>query len=162
MPRIIKKLSAKDNLILLKMHNKNFSSSYWEEDNWNHFLSPDRKSLMCAIKKKGAYAGFIMGKPTQASCSVMLLNTLLVAPAYRKNGYGKRLVAFFLSTAFSIPQTRKVILHFRDSNKKILLPFYKKLGFGNHSIRGFYTNGELKHYMSLTKKCFLKESKSLS
>lgn len=151
MPRFIKKLSQKDSLILLKMHNQIFLSSHWKKNSWNFFLSPARESIFCAIKESGNYAGFVMGKPMEKNCSIVLLSTLLVLPAYQRSGYGKKLVDLFLRTAFAIPTTKKVILHFRETNRTILLPYYKKMGFGNHKVCGTYTNKEAKHYMSMTK-----------
>lgn len=159
MPKTITKLSKQDSAILLRMHNDVFISSYWDEASWNRFLSPDKKLILCVIKKKGSYTGFIMGRPTHKLASTILLNTLIVLPEHRKNGHGKLLVDFFLRTAFALPQTKKVILHFRESNKNTLLPYYKKLGFGNHSVCGKYSNGENKHYLSLTKSSYKKISK---
>ena len=154
MPTIINKLSPKDNAALLKLHNYNFTSSQWKITNWNRFFNSTEKPIFYAIKEGPGFAGFVMGKQTRKNTSVVLLNTLLVTQAYRKNGYGKKLVTLFLQAAFRKPYIKKVLLHFREANKKNLLPFYTKLGFSNHCVHGSYKNGEAKHYLSMTRKRF--------
>jgi ribosomal protein S18 acetylase RimI-like enzyme len=160
MPRIINKLSPTDRLILLKIHNRAFPFSRWKKTSWNHFLDSDKGLVFCAIKKSGLYAGFVMGNPIDKNCSVVLLSALVVVKKYRRNGYGRKLVAIFLQTAFSVRSTEKVVLHFRETNKKTLLPYYKKLGFGNHKVCGAYTNGEAKHFLSITRRSFFGLSKN--
>ena len=82
----------------------------------------------------------------------ILLETLLIDPAYRGRGLGKKFFGELLKTV-EIGET--IVIHFRDSKKEKLEKFYNDLGFGSLSADGNYKNGEIKWKM-----VFIKEEPS--
>lgn len=144
----ITSLSKKDRVALSAIYNKNFPLSVWSEEYFLSFLSDfSRLSLGFCIKQGNRLAGFILGRLLSKKSSVFCLSTLWVDSRFRGKGHGKELVQKLIPAISSEKETRKIILHFRDSND--LENYYSRLGFSGHKIKGAYSNGDLKHYMEL-------------
>jgi ribosomal protein S18 acetylase RimI-like enzyme len=141
-----KKLRKKQ---LVDFYNENFPLSRWSEEYFSRFLDDEkRRKMECfTIERNNKVAGFILGRKVGNIRSRYNLTTLLMDRKYRGKGYSKLLMEKFLKIVRENKSSRKVYLHFRDSNN--FERFYKHCGFGGHRISGTYTNGEKKHYMEI-------------
>ncbi len=97
--------------------------------------------------KKQKNIGFILGRKVGNIKARYNLTTLLVDKQFRGKGYSKLLLNAFLKNVKKAKSSRKVYLHFRDSNN--FEKFYQHYGFSGHRITGTYSNGEKKHYMEI-------------
>ena len=80
------------------------------------------------------------------SNGVRLLANAAVAKSHRNQGLFKKMWDIAINR---IPE-RKIVVHFRDSNKG-QLHFYESMGFSNLQNVGNYKNGEIKWEMDLVK-----------
>jgi len=134
---------------LAKFYNDNFLLSKWSNKYFNGFLDDKklRKMECFVLERNGKVVGFVLGRKVGRIKSRYNLTTLLVDKKYRGKGYSKLLMDKFLKTIKKNKETKKVYLHFRDSND--FKGFYRNYGFSKHRITGYYSNGEKKHYMEI-------------
>lgn len=134
---------------LLNFYNAGFPKSRWETDRLDSFFNKRGKCLCFVVEDENEIRGLAIGKKSDNDKRCMILNALLIGGNLRGNGYAKKMMELFIEKSFNFDDIAKVCLHFRDSNN--LEDFYSKFGFGNHKICGTYKNGELKHYMEISK-----------
>lgn len=142
----IKSLDTHQRKLALNLYNKNFPLSQWSEKYFNAFLAnTSRLPLGFYITKNGYPVGLVLGHIDKNSA--FNISILLVKPSCQKQGLGKYLIEKIIKEIRKNHSLKKAYLHFRDQNN--LEKFYTKLGFGNHSIKGTYSNGDKKHYMDI-------------
>jgi len=134
---------------LADFYNKNFILSKWSNEYFYDFLKDEngRKMECFVLEKINKVVGFILGRKVGNIKFRYNLTTLLVDKKYRGKGYSKLLLDKFLKTVEKNKLSKKVYLHFRDSND--FEGLYRHFGFSEHRITGTYSNGEKKHYMEI-------------
>jgi ribosomal protein S18 acetylase RimI-like enzyme len=146
-------LATKSQLLeMLKLHNKAFPNSKWGKNYFEKFFSEKYRAPICVfVVKRKKIAGFAIGHRHPKNKSNFVLCLILVAPYHRGKKIGNELMIKFFAAAFELPWMKTLILHFRESNRRVK-KFYTQFGFKNHRISGKYSNGEKKHYMSINRK----------
>lgn len=154
-PEIIFPIPREDSSALFEFYNKNFPDSQWTQKHWDTILSSRGKSILIGLKNKASYVGLVFGEIIGGKDSSASVNAIVIDRRFRRNGYGSFLIRKFLKIAFLEFLVNTISLHFRDSNESSLIEFYTNLGFNKHHEKGFYSNGESKHCLSMTKDDFL-------
>ncbi len=106
----------------------------WTAQNFSEELSKSN-SINLIAENDGSAAGFLLSEYVIDECCI---DTMAVAPFYRRYGIGKKLI----ESLFSIAKQRGIAsihLEVRAGNKPAI-SLYKSMGFCNRGVRKAYYN----------------------
>lgn len=114
---------------------------------WNNKL---KNPIILVLKSNSNIIGFLESWNKPNNPNIQILVSILVVPKHRKKDYA---ILLFNEAKKLITQNnsiKKIIVHFRDSKKKTLEPFYEKLGFSDlKKVGDYYNNPEIKWELSI-------------
>lgn len=139
---------------ILNFYNENFLESlhsfkYKEK----MYYSKKRDCKIYIIKENQKIIALLESWNSREKKDEIILASILVSIDYRGIGLGQKLFTKFLNEIKEENKYKKLIVHFRESKKEKLIPFYKNLGFKiiKNSSKEKYSNGEnkLSAYMKI-------------
>lgn len=102
-----------------------------QEDMIDRYLE---RGIMYVLEENGVKAECVV---TDEGCGVLEIKNIAVDPAFRKMGYGKRLIQF-IEEQYSDDYS---VLQVGTGDSPLTLPFYEKCGFvRSHIVKNFFTD----------------------
>jgi ribosomal protein S18 acetylase RimI-like enzyme len=134
---------------LVPFYNENFTKSmHSREFKERIYNDPSRNAVVFVIKSGGKIIGMIETWNDSSNPDRKVLATLLTDEKFRGRGVARNLFEKAEEVVSQDPTKKEWVLHFRESNKEKLIPYYTNLGFGNLTESGRYNNGEIKFEMT--------------
>jgi len=122
------------------LYNNNFKNSphrkKYKQEMWNDKL---RNSIILVLKSNSNIIGFLESWNKQRYPNIQILVSIFIVPEHRRKDNAKLLFNEAKKLIMQNNSINKIIVHFRDSKKETLEPFYEKLGFSNLKNVGNYT-----------------------
>lgn len=134
---------------ILEFYNLNFPYSLHSKAfKENRYSDPERESVVYVSKDGDRVIGLVEAWSDAENPAQKVLATLVTDSQYRNRGLAKKLFTEANRTVEEEQDHTSWVLHFRDSKKDQLAPFYTGMGFENLSEDGHYRNGEVKYKMT--------------
>jgi len=133
---------------IVRFYNKHFPESQHSESyKLSNYINNSIKPIIITIRVETKIIGLFESWLKDDNSGTRKLVTLLVDPKFRGHKFGDRLFFNANEIAHKEQSGSYWILHFRDSNRAFLEPYYSRFGFKEICLSGNYTNGEQKWEM---------------
>jgi len=134
---------------ILEFYNLNFPNSIHSKAfKESRYINPERESVVYISKDGERVIGLVEAWSDVENPSQKVLATLVTDSEYRNRGLAKKLFSEANKTVEEEQTHTSWVLHFRESKKDQLTPFYTGMGFQDLTEDGHYRNGEIKYKMT--------------